>query len=343
VPLDTAVKEEVLPGEDVTVQVPGASVFFSNDESLDPAAIIVAIVPATVADDLDTSFFTRGDQTVVASFDIRALNVGPNDWALVTFAFVGLRAGDVPLLTYFDPVRGRQVRVQSSLLLIDRVQQTITFRLDAASMPSLLNLGGTVFAISVPLSVPVDPLPPAPRPSPPTELLANPNLGAQVALALEARAHGVNGGPTQVHLARAELLGRDFASPASLRSARLSTTTASGGSSTTSEGTDADPMLHEPLSELPPVPSVLTDLPSVAVTPAGSEPLPPPPAMEEPAPASEEELEELTAHDEERRFDLPGEPASDWVLESALVALAVWLVPPGREARRREGLVPCYG
>ncbi|MFO0879311.1 MAG: hypothetical protein U0840_18350 [Gemmataceae bacterium] len=344
VPTGTAVKEEVKPGEEVAVVVPGASVFFSHGAaSLDPAAIIVAVVPIPVAEDLDTPYFALRNQSVVASFDIRALNVAHNDIALVTFAVAGLRAGDVPSLTYFDPVTGRQVRVQSSLVLIDPVQQTITFRLDAASMPSLLNLGGTVFTISVPLPVPVDPLPPASPLGPATEAIANPNLGTQVALALEARGDGVNGGSAQVHLARAELIGRDFASPGPTRSARLSTTTANGGGSTTGEGTDADPMLNEPLSELPTVPSVLTDLPSVAVTPAGSEPLPPPPVMEEPTPASEEEQKERTYHDEERGFDLPGEPASAWVLESALVALAAWLVPPGREPRRRERLVPCYG
>ncbi len=298
VPKETAVKVRIPAGETGIAAVPGATVIYDNNGSTF-SAIIVAIVPLHVVDQLDKQFFHSRNLTIFASYDVRAINVSLNDVALVTFSFpdVPNRIGD-PVLTFFNRPTGKQEFVRSQLFIIDTVNRTITFILDRQSIPRLTQLTGTVFTIAAPLSTTV-----------PTNFSSSSGVNSlslaltgavQASLLLTESEDTMLAETTRTSVDSGvfvrQLLGGH--KPDALASLAIF-----------AERSEVELESREGgvLRELPEVPPVLTDLPSVTVTPAGAEPLSPPPASKPvaPSPGQEEPATELSTEAE-----LPHQAAS---------------------------------
>jgi hypothetical protein len=89
---------------------------------------------------------------VVATYDFRAINAASGDVAVVSF---GYPDGGVPAaasLVYFDPAAKRFVPVRPSTLvpsplIVDLVHRRVTIVFDRSSRPSIIELGGTRFAL----------------------------------------------------------------------------------------------------------------------------------------------------------------------------------------------------
>lgn len=93
----------------------------------------------------------------IATFDVREINLYPFDVAVVTFDVVSPN-GQIPELTFLDPVSGLPLKVITSkfaaqpegpvLVAPNRFRFTIQF--DATSRPALTTLKGTLFTVVVP-------------------------------------------------------------------------------------------------------------------------------------------------------------------------------------------------
>jgi hypothetical protein len=105
---------------------------------------------------------------------VRTFNVASGDTAVVTFSYNPDGRGP-PILTFFDPATGNPQPVQGSALVadsyvVDPASHTVRVVFDSSSFPSLSNLTGTLFTLSVaaPVTVPMPPSLPLPSPAPPT-------------------------------------------------------------------------------------------------------------------------------------------------------------------------------
>lgn len=277
VPLDTADKEFVAPGQTATVDAQlGSSLVtvtytHSREASFD-AAIIVAVVPNEVAAGLTGSLVTQDGRQVSAAYDVRALGVYPFDVAVVTFHYSG---DGTPTLTYYDKLTRRQEEVGSDTYVVDEQNDTITVVLDRDSTPQLRDLTGTVFTISVPFEAP-DITPPVSAPvvpvaaNPPSFPNANSD-GPSFALFLQ----GPSSESAVVVLARssgpeAESIttgGREGATRASVF---VVASLGINGGGAAGDAAAAAPE-HGPLKDLPRVHGTVTDLPGVNLTPPSTD------------------------------------------------------------------------
>ncbi len=143
-----AVKARVGPeGGQVTVSVTGATVTLVKAPGGVTSALILANVPGGVADGQD-GLVTFGGQAIGGAYDIRALDVGPDDYAIITLRYAN-DDFDIPRVSYFDRRLGREVVIDPGQYTVDRFARTITMRLDARTTPRLQDLSGTVFSITV--------------------------------------------------------------------------------------------------------------------------------------------------------------------------------------------------
>jgi hypothetical protein len=236
------------------------------------AILIVAIVPAGVAQALDGSL--RVDGQLISSFDVRALGVGDGDAARIKFTYLNDNF-DAPTITYFDRKTRTQKPVIASLIIIDPVARTITLVFGPGSTPRLKDLNGTVFTISVPFAVQSNGLDPT--------LVQTQNSTSQ---ASASSAQGLSEGTTS---------GSNLLVGAN--TSRTSPTGSGGGAvpenETLSGGGGSE---SSPLRELPQGPAALLALPSVTVSPSTLEPpstpLDAPPTVRLPAPGADEEQDE---------------------------------------------------
>jgi hypothetical protein len=139
-------------------------------------------VPPAVAGALDPAYTASDPDVITAAFDLRFISVGPGDLAIITFRYAN-DDFDLPKLSYFDRATRRQVEVRANLL-VDRFARSVTFVLDRATVPRLQDLGGTVFTVSVPLSL-----------APPLDLTALPALLGLRGLSGPAGASAAPAGP----------------------------------------------------------------------------------------------------------------------------------------------------
>jgi hypothetical protein len=84
----------------------------------------------------------------VVTYDVRAVGVGSNDRAIITFQ---VPAGSDPIappsIAFFDRVTNTLEPVRPSSLTFDALHSTVTFVLDNSTMPRLQDLTGTVFVV----------------------------------------------------------------------------------------------------------------------------------------------------------------------------------------------------
>jgi hypothetical protein len=340
VPTDPAVKEKVDPGETEIVEIPGVSVAYTrHSTSVGQASVIVAFVPTMVADLLDGVVSIT--EPFLASFDVRALNVHGLDKALVTFRYASTEA-ILPILHFFDRTLGRHRRVESSLYIVDPVARTITLLFDGRSNPSLASLTGTVFSIAVPIEQTV-----------PTTSSEN----VQATFSLDGNKEGLAAtDQAQVGTESVTLVSAYLPGPGTASAFRGS---ASGGASADDSASATD---NGPLRDLPVVPPVVFDLPSVTLTPAGTEPPGPvessstelgrlPPGetpSESTEPVFEEDHPELilrmdqetvptTLHSDAVFEAMTDSAAGDWKRNLALVTVALGFAG----SRRRNGQRSC--
>ena len=137
----------------------------------DPAYIIVAVVPPTEPTLQIQVVQIIGGHVITTAFDVRTVNVNGHDYARVTFSYILLPGfPNTPTLSYLNPlVNALQPVLGSTQLffdahdnpldpstvpangvIIDQAAQTITVTFDATSTPTLQNLKGTVFTITIP-------------------------------------------------------------------------------------------------------------------------------------------------------------------------------------------------
>jgi hypothetical protein len=163
VPTDPAVKVTAPPGATVTASTGGVTVtLIRAPGGPDLAAIIVAVVPTTVAGSLDSGFTSSNPDVITSAFDVRAINVGPGDRAIVTVQYANDNF-DLPTVSYFDRATRQQREVLASQLVIDRFARTVTLLFGDKTPVRLSDLGGTVFTVSVPIGItPPPPFDPSP-------------------------------------------------------------------------------------------------------------------------------------------------------------------------------------
>ncbi len=347
VPIDGANKVTIDPGQTGIAAAPGVRVVYHHAaQATGPASVIVAVVPEGVAEGLgDGAGLPAGDVQVTA-YDVRALHVHPADFATATFHYEG---DGEPTLFYYDRAAKQYLPVPPSLVSVDKAHHTIKLVLDARSVPALGSLTGTVFAIAVPVAAEVPPpvTPPGTggggggvTPTTPISLgvLAN----APVAILLAQRATSAGG-----LLDAARAAGADTAVVAVLLGV-----TPPNGPSPGSPGYGGGAAEGQgggeggPLSDLPVVPPVLTDLPGATLTPAGSDPavisgseggtrpeMPPAPSPEEEPPSGEEGRAPIDEVFEGMEQAWAGDPRDGMVTAAAA---AVCGVGCGRGFDRRE-------
>src|SRR5205085_111820 len=139
-------KEVADDGETVTVSAGGVTATLVNarDDGR-RAGIVVAVVPPSTAALAGLMAQIPPGELLSASYDVRTFNIGPEDYATVTFHYQG-DADDVPDLLYLNPLTGAVEKVSAGLYVLDQEARTITLRLDRFSNPHLADLHGTVFA-----------------------------------------------------------------------------------------------------------------------------------------------------------------------------------------------------
>ena len=249
--------ETVSPGQMGTVSVPGASAtLFRAPDSQGNAVLILAVVPPFVADSLDRSS-TASDTRTAGAYDLRALNIGSGDVALIRLSYSNDDTRQ-PTLMYFNKATGREEAVPTSEYRADPVAHVILLRLDRFSTPRLQDLGGTVFTISVPVDL--GPTTGAFTTAVPSAL---PDANAVTVAALVST--GTQGGTFVLSN------GQGQASSQGLQLAATTTGTtrlgSNGGGPDSSTG--SGPVSEAgPLRELPPAPAALITLPTVTVSPA---------------------------------------------------------------------------
>jgi hypothetical protein len=250
----------VFPGQTASVSVAGATFrYTASAGNLAPVVILVAGVPVFVANQLDGGFFVDRRTIILAAYDLRAVIAGPEDSAVASLQFPAGEARPL-IVSFFDRVTGRQVVIPATGYGVDRGAGVVTLPLDGKTLPRLQELSGTVFTIAVPVL----------EPAPTTSDLVQASMqldrrnGPAVALTLRetsTAAVAMLGNAMIVSKADLKTLSSGFLTGAGTREAEGSTSAEKG-----------------PLAELPLVPPVLINLPSVTLTPAGSEPSVTPPA-----------------------------------------------------------------
>ncbi|MGL4553817.1 MAG: choice-of-anchor Q domain-containing protein, partial [Gemmataceae bacterium] len=149
-----------------SITVPNVTAtFFREGRVGEDSALTVVPVPFRVADGVDGEPYEPvvidGEPTaIVAAFDVRGVNIGPNDTATVVFTYFN-DDFDLPSLFYFDGVE--TVEIGRDQYRVDAAARTITIRFSGASDPKLSDLTLTVFTITVPIGV-VSPVQPTPTP-----------------------------------------------------------------------------------------------------------------------------------------------------------------------------------
>jgi hypothetical protein len=342
VPTDPANSGSVNPGQTLTVSTIGVSATYSasasnNDRSL----IIVAVVPVVVAQELDNTFFVERKETISASYDVRAINVGKTDKILITFRYA--RAG-TPTLTFFDRRTQQQIVIPTSEFTVDPETRTIRLLLDADSLPRLQDLGGTVFTIAVPVQAPLPVIddPPAP-PAPITLPVPIRTDLVQIAMQLDQKKKdseifnllnidGEGGLALGVVAAVTARKGSDLSA--------LGSAPPGGGGAAPGDGDSAN-LENGPLRDLPVVPPVLIDLPGITLTPGGSEPSTPaerPPASEGSSTRTPPEESTKAQHTDDV-FLAPDyeEPVSMWY--PALLLATLLGAPCSVFSKEEEGII----
>ena len=108
---------------------------------------------------------SSGQEEVAGAYDVQTFFIQPGDYAVVEFTYNGsLNPRAVPVLQYFDPAANQMQSVHGSILrginpITKAVEpgfpsiwigpSTVTVVFDVSSIPSLGDLTGTVFIISV--------------------------------------------------------------------------------------------------------------------------------------------------------------------------------------------------
>ncbi|MBY0527249.1 MAG: hypothetical protein K2R98_27890 [Gemmataceae bacterium] len=177
--VDTTV---LTPDGPVVVTLTVTATLYRDPGATTSASIIVAVIPPDADPALHIQVVEKiGDQVVLtASFDVRTVNVDGHDYATVTFGYYlpdGLT--NLPVLSYFDqilralePVLGSTQYILDAngdpvdpqlvppdRVIVNPISKTITVTFDSTSTPTLENLKGTVFTITIPLPSPAAPLP----------------------------------------------------------------------------------------------------------------------------------------------------------------------------------------
>jgi hypothetical protein len=141
------------PGTTVTVQSGSITVELTRaPDTRGSGSLVVAELPPEV-----------GAADSVAAFDLRSINLGPRDRAVVTFEVFSPN-GQAPAVVVFDPVTGQPVPVVGSRREANSLTVTlipgrpgffsVRVVLDATSTPPLFLLRGTILSIVVPQARP---------------------------------------------------------------------------------------------------------------------------------------------------------------------------------------------
>ncbi len=118
-----------------------------------PLEIIAAVVPRKTDAALPTSSFLLDSGIEVTAFDIRVLNATSATNAEIVFTYGGTAIAE-PTLMYFDKATNSQEEFYLDGETVDPINHVIEGGLDYGSTPSIGELEGTVFTISVPLVAP---------------------------------------------------------------------------------------------------------------------------------------------------------------------------------------------
>jgi hypothetical protein len=103
--------------------------------------LLVAAIPTAAAPALTVGSTGPGGAPLTASYDVRGVNLGAGDVAVVTFTFPP--GGTAPQLFFFDAAAG--VFRPVGAFAVDPVAHTITVVFSRDSFPQLTDLKGTVF------------------------------------------------------------------------------------------------------------------------------------------------------------------------------------------------------
>jgi hypothetical protein len=122
-----------------SVLPPGPGLTATLQRPTGPATLFVAVYGANPESD---------PVTAGGFYDVRVVGGGPTATLVVVFHYRGV-SGSARLM-FFDAATGRYVPVQSPSIITDQGAQTITVTLDAATVPSIAQLAGTVFAAVAP-------------------------------------------------------------------------------------------------------------------------------------------------------------------------------------------------
>jgi hypothetical protein len=241
--------ETIAPGEEDSISVPGGTLdLIHAKDSPDNAVILVAVVPPGVADALRNGLIDTG--TTDDAFDIRAINIGPDDSATATLFFDG-PTGKTPTLLYFDRSTGEDERVPADYFEVNTALRRITLHLSRFSTPRLQDLDGTVFTISIPQDIAA------------TSVTSSvPTLDALTVTALMTTTTQAGPGLPGTQ-GQASSPGLQLANSTTAASAGLGITGGDVALAASVSFSDSGP-----LGELPPAPASLIMLPTVTVSPS---------------------------------------------------------------------------
>ncbi|HEY1381768.1 MAG TPA: choice-of-anchor Q domain-containing protein [Gemmataceae bacterium] len=164
-PGTTGVKAILVPaGQARTLTIAGAEVTLDNEGGTTPAILLLGSVNLAALNGL-TGSPTKDPTRLVAAYDIRVLDPGAASVLTAKLTYPNGVSGADPSVLYYDQAAGAFRSVKGSTALtgsfaVDKAGRRVTFLLDGTSTPTDLNLGGTVFTLSVPA-----PPPPQPQPS----------------------------------------------------------------------------------------------------------------------------------------------------------------------------------
>jgi predicted outer membrane repeat protein len=154
-PGTTGVKVLVIPGGQTgTLSIPGATVTLSNLGEATPAILLLGSVATSELDGLNGSP-TNDSTRLVSAYDVRVLDPGPASFLTAQLTYPnGVPSAD-PSVLFFDKTTRAFIAVQGSTrvsnsFVVDKTARTATFVLGDTSNPTVAELGGTVFTLSVP-------------------------------------------------------------------------------------------------------------------------------------------------------------------------------------------------
>jgi hypothetical protein len=333
---ERARQETVPPGQTGTVSVPGATAtVVRSADSQGNGVLILAVVPTAVTAFLDpasTVGLAVEDIQMVASFDIRAINMGSEDVAIIRMSYEADSANhNQPILLFFNKATGRQEAVGQDDYKTDPVAHVIVLRLDRFSTPPLQGVPGTVFTVALPQEIEAEPVTTTAVPttvdSPKTLTeSASPHVVALGSVTLQS-------GPT-LAVVQASSPTTPALLPVTTTVEAVGPGTSGGGGEGSTASGGGGAIESGPLRELPPAPASLMALPEVTVSPSRLElpslrtPRPPANAPREMPP------QEAPEEEDERRMDEEGEQQTEEVscLDSSFILLPAsfwWLALPG--------------